>query len=69
MNLLTHFTQFNDSVVEERIFDAIVIGNFLWLRFYSGNIQNAEKFAIQKNREISNKALEILQNKSVIERP
>jgi hypothetical protein len=67
-NILFGYLTIN-SVVEERIFDAIVIGNFLWLRFYSGNIQNAEKFAIQKNREISNKALEILQNKSVIERP
>ncbi len=67
-NILFGYLTIN-SVVEERIFDAIVIGNFLWLRFYSGNIQNAEKFAIQKNIEISNKALEILQKKSVVDRP
>ncbi len=50
-----------NALVEDRVFDGIVIGNFLWLRFYSGNIQNAEKFAEQKNLEISNKALFFLQ--------
>ena len=50
-----------EAFVDERIFDGIVIANFLWLRFYRGNLQNAEKFAIEKNLKISNKGLEYLQ--------
>ncbi len=49
------------AFVDERIFDGIVIGNFLWLRFYTGNIQNAEKFAEDENIKIQNKALYYLQ--------
>ena len=49
------------SFIDERIFDAIVIANFLWLRFYRGNLQNAENFAGEKNLNISNKALNYLQ--------
>lgn len=59
-NTLFGFLTIN-ALVEDRVFDGIVIGNFLWLRFYSGNIQNAEKFAKQKNLEIANKALFFLQ--------
>ncbi len=50
------------AFVGERIFDGVVITNFLWLRFYRGNLQNAENFAIEKNIIISNKALRYLQN-------
>lgn len=67
-NILFGYLTIN-AFVEDRIFDAIIIGNFLWLRFYSGNIQNAEKFAVQKNLEISNKALEYLQYSFMGERP
>lgn len=49
------------SFIDERIFDGIVIANFLWLRFYRGNLQNAEKFAKEKNLIISNKAMNYLQ--------
>ncbi len=49
------------SFIDERIFDGIVIANFLWLRFYRGNLQNAEKFAMEKNLIISNKAMNYLQ--------
>ncbi len=45
----------------ERIFDGLVTGNFLWLRFYAGNLQNAEKFAKEENLNIANKALSWLQ--------
>ena len=45
-----------------RIFDGIMVGDLLWLRFYNGNNQNAEKFAVEKNLEISNNALIYLQN-------
>ena len=48
------------SFIDERIFDGIVIANFLWLRFYRGNLQNAEKFAKEKNLIISNKAMNYL---------
>ena len=67
-NILFGYFTIN-ALIEDRIFDAIVIGNFLWLRFYSGNIQNAEKFAVQKNLEISNKGLEHLQHRYAGERP
>ena len=67
-NILFGYLTIN-ALVEDRIFDAIIIGNFLWLRFYSGNIQNAEKFAIQKNLQISNKALEYLQHEYFGEKP
>lgn len=67
-NILFGYLTIN-AFVEDRIFDAIIIGNFLWLRFYSGNVQNAEKFAIQKNLQISNKALQFLQFNFAGERP
>jgi hypothetical protein len=50
-----------EAFIAERIFDGIVIANFLWLRFYRGNLQNAEKFTKEKNLVISNKALNYLQ--------
>jgi hypothetical protein len=67
-NILFGYLTIN-AFVEDRIFDGIIIGNFLWLRFYSGNIQNAEKFAIQKNLQISNKALDYLLYKYKGEKP
>jgi hypothetical protein len=45
-----------------RIFDGIVVGELVWLRFYRGGIQNAGEFAIEKNLEIANKTLLFLQN-------
>lgn len=50
-----------DAFLEERIFDGFVSANFLWLRFFTGNIQNAEKFVIQNNLLITNRALDYLQ--------
>jgi len=67
-NILFGYLTIN-ALVEDRIFDAIIIGNFLWLRFYSGNIQNAEEFAVQKNLRISNKVLEYLKYEYEGERP
>ncbi|HSD62586.1 MAG TPA: hypothetical protein VLB50_02275 [Ignavibacteriaceae bacterium] len=57
------------AFVDERIFDGFVIGNFLWLRFYTGNIQNAEKFALEENNIIANKALYYLQYQYKGEKP
>ena len=67
-NILGGYLTIN-SFVEDRVFDGIIVGNFLWMRFYSGNTKNAEKFAIQKNLEISNKALRYLQNEFNGEKP
>lgn len=50
-NLLTGYLTIN-AFWNERIFDGIIFSNLLWLRFYRGNIQNAEKFAIEKNNEL-----------------
>jgi TM2 domain-containing membrane protein YozV len=61
-NILWGYITVN-AFIENRIFDGIAVGELLWLRFYRGNVQNAEKFAEEKNREISNKALEYLQLK------
>lgn len=58
-----------NAVVDERVFDALVVGNLLWFRFYRGNIQNAEQFAIEKNIKIANKALEYLQTKYIGMKP
>jgi hypothetical protein len=60
-NILFGYLTIN-AFVEDRVFDGIVIGGLLWLRFYSGNIQNAAKFAEQKNLKTSNQALDYIQN-------
>lgn len=57
------------AFIDERIFDGFVIGNFLWLRFYVGNLQNAEKFALEENLNIANKALYYLQHQFKGEKP
>ena len=51
------------AVFANRVFDALVIGNLLWFRFYRGNLQNAEKFVRKKNIAIYNKAYGYLKNK------
>ncbi|MFO7445517.1 MAG: hypothetical protein R6W90_04085 [Ignavibacteriaceae bacterium] len=58
-----------NSFVEDRIFDGIIIGNLLWLRFYLGNVQNAEEFAREKNLEITNKTMEYLQKEYLGPKP
>jgi hypothetical protein len=57
------------SFVDERVFDGFAIGNFLWLRFYVGNIQNAEKFAKEENLKITNNALYYLQYRYTGKKP
>ncbi len=46
-----------DAFISNRIFDGFAVGDLLLLRFYRGNIQNAEQFAVEKNIEIANKTL------------
>jgi len=58
-----------NSLIENRVFDGLMTANFLLLRFYLGNVQNAEKFAENRNLEITNKALNYLQNNFNGEKP
>lgn len=51
-----------NAAVENRVFDSLVVGDLVWLRFYKGSLQNAEDFAVLKNLEIANKSLRYLQN-------
>ena len=51
-----------EAFIGDRVFDGVLIGSLLWWRFYSGNIQNSEKSAFEKNLEITNSALRYLQN-------
>jgi len=51
-----------NAFVGDRIFDGLAVTNFLWLRFYQGNLQNAEKFVGEKNIQITNEALYFLQH-------
>jgi hypothetical protein len=60
-NVLWGYLTIN-AFIEDRILDGVLIGSLLWWRFYSGNIQNAEKFALEKNLERTNSALRYLQN-------
>ncbi|MGE5429818.1 MAG: hypothetical protein ACM3QX_02020 [Syntrophomonadaceae bacterium] len=50
-----------DSFAAQRAFDGLIEAG-LFFRFHRGNVQNAEKFAIQRNSEISRDALIYLQN-------
>ena len=59
-NVLWGYLTIN-AFIEDRVFDGFVVGTLLWWRFYSGNLQNAEKFAIEKNIEKTNSALHYLQ--------
>ena len=57
------------AFMADRIFDGFAITNFLWLRFYSGNLQNSKNFAEEKNLKIANKALKFLQYNYVGTKP
>jgi hypothetical protein len=67
-NVLWAYLSIN-SLLENRIFDGLMTTNFLWFRFYSGNLYNAEEFAKQKNLEITNNALLELQNNNLGPKP
>lgn len=60
-NILWGYLTVN-AFIGDRIFDGLMIGNLLWFRFYRGNLQNAEKFALEENFKIINSALKYLQN-------
>ncbi len=50
-----------EAFTANRVWDGLAVGNFLLLRFYNGNLQNAVKFAEEKNLKITNQALNYLQ--------
>lgn len=52
-----------DAIADNRIFDAFVIGELGWLRFYKGSVEGAGKSAEKRNLEITNSAYRFLQNK------
>jgi len=58
-----------DAFINERVFDGLAVANFLWFRFYRGNLHNAEKFAVEKNIEIANESLYYLQHIYTGEKP
>ena len=60
-NVLWGYLTIN-AFITDRVLEGILIGGLLWARFYRGNFQNAEKFAIEKNIEISNEAYKYLKN-------
>ncbi|MCS7052517.1 MAG: hypothetical protein NZM09_02145 [Ignavibacterium sp.] len=45
---------------QDRIFDGVIISNLLWLRFYKGNLENAEKFALEKNNILFEETLDFI---------
>ena len=51
-----------EAFLADRIFDGLMVTSFLVIRFYNGNIQNAEKFANEHNSQISNWTLNYLQH-------
>ena len=67
-NVLWGYLTIN-AFMEDRVFDGLMVGTLLWWRFYSGNIQNAEKFALEKNLEKTNAALRYLQYISIEKKP
>ena len=67
-NVLWGYLTIN-AFMEDRVFDGLMVGTLLWWRFYSGNVQNAEKFALEKNLEKTNSALRYLQNYYIGKKP
>lgn len=49
------------ALQEQRVLDALLIGDLLLLRFYTGSLENAEKYALEKNKEIHESALHYLE--------
>lgn len=67
-NVLWGYLTIN-AFTEDRVFDGAAVGSLLWLRFYRGNIQNAEKLAENENIKIANEALFYLMENYKGEKP
>ncbi|MDQ7817470.1 MAG: hypothetical protein RDU14_10650 [Melioribacteraceae bacterium] len=59
-NVLSGYLTLN-AFNADRVFDGMAILTLLWQRFYRGNVQNAERFALEKNIDVANKTLNYLQ--------
>jgi hypothetical protein len=57
------------AFLADRVFDGILVADLLVLRFYKGNIQNAEKFAVEHNSEMSSWMLDYLQDNYIGAKP
>ncbi len=51
-----------NAFLSDRIIEGILVTDLLWLRFYRGNIHNAEQFAFEKNVKLADNLLKNLQN-------
>lgn len=58
-----------NAFATDRALEGVLFGSLVWTRFYRGNFQNAEKFAIEKNSEISNNAIKFLFENILDEKP
>jgi TM2 domain-containing membrane protein YozV len=58
-----------NAFADGRIIEGFLVGDLLWLRFYRGNIQNAERFANEKNVKLLNRLLGNLQRNYRGEKP
>ncbi|MGA7723072.1 MAG: hypothetical protein WCA84_18035 [Ignavibacteriaceae bacterium] len=67
-NILWGYLTIN-SFIDNRIFDGLVIGDLLWLRFYNGNLENSVKYAEVENLYITNRAMDLLQNGYLLKKP
>ncbi|MBD3409995.1 MAG: hypothetical protein GF419_07305 [Ignavibacteriales bacterium] len=52
-----------NAFLAERIVEGAVVANFLWLRFYQGNLQNAVAFARSANAAVADEALTYLRHR------
>lgn len=52
-----------DAISENRIFDGLMTGNFLFSRFYNGNIKNTAAFAENHNISVRNALLKFFHEK------
>ena len=67
-NVLWGYLTIN-AFITDRAVEGILMGGLLWARFYKGNFQNAEKFAVEENIKISNNAYYYLATKYKGEKP
>lgn len=58
-----------NAFAADRIFDGVMISNFLAFRFYNGNLENADNFVEQYNTELTNWMLNYLQYNYFGEKP
>lgn len=58
-----------NAISENRIFDGLMTGNFLFSRFYNGNLKNTLTFAENHNISVRNKLLQFFNEKYIGKKP